>query len=302
MHDGVVLVADGRTGELRASLRGHADWVACVAISPDGARCASASADRTVRVWNLARAAEECTLEGHEDAVVGCEFSPCGRYLLALGRNGAARVWPARLLDVATARNPRALSFAERDRLGLLDDDEQHARRLVDRLSAEVLVRAEVEQRLSADPALTEPLRAIALRIVRQRADRPWRLEREAWLVVRDPGSDAAAWADAARRAEAACALAPGHARFLRTLGGALCRVGRFAEAEEVLEAAVAAAPELASAWAFLAIVRHRLGRAADAAAAFAAGVGVAPADGDDALRAEVAALLRSTPGTTEAR
>ena len=39
--------------ELR-TLAGHADWVAAVAVTPDGRQAVSASRDRTLKVWDLA--------------------------------------------------------------------------------------------------------------------------------------------------------------------------------------------------------------------------------------------------------
>ena len=49
-----IKVFDGGNGNLVANLVGHAGWVDRVAVSPDGARLASASADGTVKLWSVA--------------------------------------------------------------------------------------------------------------------------------------------------------------------------------------------------------------------------------------------------------
>src|SRR5690606_9922147 len=54
-EDSIVRVWDSRTGALVRNLRGHTALVTSLAFSPDGDRLHSASRDRTVKVWEMAR-------------------------------------------------------------------------------------------------------------------------------------------------------------------------------------------------------------------------------------------------------
>ncbi|PSB41487.1 NB-ARC domain-containing protein [Chamaesiphon polymorphus] len=62
-------------------LLGHTNWVFSVAYSPDESQLASASADGTVRIWDLATG--ECLqILPHEHWAIRTLFSPDGRYLV----------------------------------------------------------------------------------------------------------------------------------------------------------------------------------------------------------------------------
>ena len=74
-------------------LDGHKGPISGLAVSPDGATLASASWDRTIRLWPLAGGAPR-VLEGHSQNVNGVAFAPDGTALVRAGYDAAVRIWP----------------------------------------------------------------------------------------------------------------------------------------------------------------------------------------------------------------
>jgi WD40 repeat protein/tRNA A-37 threonylcarbamoyl transferase component Bud32/tetratricopeptide (TPR) repeat protein len=93
---GEVEVLDARTGRKLLAIRGHRAQITRVVFGPDGQRLATASADRTAKVWDGRTGQELLTLTGHAGAVTSVAFSPEGRYLATGGEDRTARLWDAR--------------------------------------------------------------------------------------------------------------------------------------------------------------------------------------------------------------
>jgi WD40 repeat protein len=79
-----------------ATLGGHAEAIYAVAFSPDNKQVASASFDRTIKLWDAATGKEIKTLggsPGHQNLVLCVAYSPDGQLLASGGVDNTARVW-----------------------------------------------------------------------------------------------------------------------------------------------------------------------------------------------------------------
>ncbi|MGL5064955.1 MAG: AAA-like domain-containing protein [Microcoleus sp.] len=76
----------------RNSLEGHNATVYSINFSPDGKTIASASSDRTIKLWSLDGTLLK-TLEGHSTDVFEVSFSPDGRLLASASGDNTIKLW-----------------------------------------------------------------------------------------------------------------------------------------------------------------------------------------------------------------
>lgn len=92
---GDVRLVNPTTGELVRELGRMADVAFGVAFSPDGTRVAACSADRSIRVYDVATGAQQLLIEDHADWVLAVAWSPDGSKLASASRDKTSKVFDA---------------------------------------------------------------------------------------------------------------------------------------------------------------------------------------------------------------
>lgn len=77
---------------------GHTAQVYDVAVSPDGTRLLSASADQNVLLWDLETGALLGEYKGHGSPVRTVAFSPAGTLAVSGGDNGSVIIWDMQII------------------------------------------------------------------------------------------------------------------------------------------------------------------------------------------------------------
>ncbi|MFF9018953.1 WD40 repeat domain-containing protein, partial [Streptomyces eurythermus] len=85
--DGSVRIWDPTTGTQTTTLTGHTDWVHSVAISPSGTWLATASSDRSVRIWNTGTW-EPAAMMRTDNPLRCCQWLPSEASVVVGGQDG----------------------------------------------------------------------------------------------------------------------------------------------------------------------------------------------------------------------
>ena len=92
-EDGKIAIWSAGEAKPQRTFEGHTAPIVGLAVSRDGATIASASWDRTIRLWPVV-GGEARVLSGHDQNVNGVAFAPDGKSLVSAGYDATVRVWP----------------------------------------------------------------------------------------------------------------------------------------------------------------------------------------------------------------
>ncbi|MBK7706640.1 MAG: PD40 domain-containing protein [Acidobacteria bacterium] len=103
--DGSVVIWNALGSEI-ARFASHQGQVAHLAFSEDGRFLASASSDRTLKLFDVKSGKELRTLTGHDEAIHGVGFSPDGRRIVSASSDQTLRFW-----DTNSGANVMTLAY-----------------------------------------------------------------------------------------------------------------------------------------------------------------------------------------------
>ena len=98
-NQNAIRLHDYASGEVTALLKGHTDNVLALAFSPSGHWLASASKDRTIRLWDISTLQEDSpgkeplVLGGHTDRITDLAWSATGDRLASASYDGTVGLW-----------------------------------------------------------------------------------------------------------------------------------------------------------------------------------------------------------------
>ena len=107
---GDIRLYDTSDWRLTATLGGHLDVVASVSFRHDGKQLASASFDKTVRIWDLETKQPVLTYTGHSDFVYGVAFGPKGDWFATASKDRSSR-----MVDAKTGKSIFTFSGTDQD-------------------------------------------------------------------------------------------------------------------------------------------------------------------------------------------
>ena len=81
-------------------LEGHTAHINGISVSSEGRRMATASDDKTVRIWDLKSETIICALEGHSGSVTSVAYSSDGKYIVSGSKDAIVRIWDGQTASI----------------------------------------------------------------------------------------------------------------------------------------------------------------------------------------------------------
>ncbi|MGF1934190.1 MAG: beta-propeller domain-containing protein [Nostoc sp. ChiQUE02] len=97
------------------TLEGHSSTVNSIAYSPNGQQLASASWDKTIKIWDVTNGKLLKSLSGHSNLVYSVAYSPNGQQLASASEDKTIKIWDVtsgKLLKCLTGHSDRVNSVA----------------------------------------------------------------------------------------------------------------------------------------------------------------------------------------------
>jgi WD40 repeat protein len=88
-----VLFLDKDSQQLLYALKGHSGSIQKISFSPDGQMFATASADKTIKLWRSSDRMLIKTLTGHTKTVFDVKFSPDGKTIATASADNTVKLW-----------------------------------------------------------------------------------------------------------------------------------------------------------------------------------------------------------------
>jgi WD40 repeat protein len=92
-REGELLIFDAKAGKSGKSQPAHSEDVLFLSLSKDGNHLATASQDKTVKIWDFPGLKDTQTVKGHSDYVTSVAFSPDGKQIVTTSFDKTLRVW-----------------------------------------------------------------------------------------------------------------------------------------------------------------------------------------------------------------